>query len=340
MIISRTAVVLLLSTSVVSAQAFSSPPRGTPGNEGISRQHPFIFPGRYQYVLGDVVGTPRSVTALHLAADEALAPAPAQSVTVTLRLGHARTTRFAELDTTNQDNNIVGAVTVLDHVPMNLPATLPSARIPMFTGAAFAYDGVRGLVVEFETQRGSTSDWYGLDGARGNSVLEFGDSIFNGSGCQVPPNVTNFQSHGVGNALTDGTKISLPHAASWGPPRQGGVLVLGLSDPNTTFGGALCRELRASLDVLVPVTTDATGQVAWLPSPMVVSLPASVLPLTVYTQFAVLDPARTNPLAVALSSGRRWSLPVAPSLSLRYVVAQTGGPIIASTINVPVMLFN
>lgn len=208
--------------------------------------------------------------------------------------------------------------------------------LPFGAGQRFTYAGAAGLVVEMQVSNATSQTAYSMQGRDGSDRPWAGFRPLNfGVGCPIQrQGGTRFSITGVEPSVSGG-RITCGQDVGWGgPPGSYGVLAVGLTDPNNSFGGLLCAPLHASTDVALPVTTDSSGRAGRID----LVLPSGSAPVTFYTQLAIVDAARTSPeLPVALSDALRWTI-TPPRMLERYVVTSPSGSVRFT--NVPVLQFN
>lgn len=355
LVIGATALSLALP---VSAQ-FTSPPgsiAGTnAGNSSVASTQPFSASAtgrRFQYIVGDITAGARSISRLSLQAD--VTAYAGRTVNVLLQMGHANPGVTCTPSTTYTANYNAAPVVMLDNgsggsTPVNLPSStgaFDAISIPFNTGATFAYNGTDELIVDFITDNASSTGSYGLDVHSGTCVASVGSSTYNGlQACVVPPNTSQFDIFKSGPTSTAGTTACNQYGLR-GPASSFGILSIGSTDPNSNFGGLLCAPLRALPDIYAGlfVSSDATGAVASSAAPISLAFPDTFVPFTFYTQFVMVDLARTTPeLSVSLSDGIKWDV-TAPAQSPRRMIYSTSSSTAltgsSSQSYPPVMFFN
>lgn len=318
---------LLALAAVAPAQTqFTSPPNvGADGSSSVSFLQPFVTSAsgrRYQYILGDVAAVPASggvqISALALRPDLAAGASAARTLDLTLVMDHADATALSATFASNYS----GSQTVVLTAPaLNLPATTGSSgfAITLPLSAPFTYLGAHhptparsALLVEFRTTNVSSAGAYTLDCVDGTSGDDVGTSTYLGlSGCIVAPNSAPFDIYKRG-PTTAGGMTTCGVYGQRAPLSAAGILSIGITDPNSTFAGLLCAPLRAAPNVVALITaTSATGTLGSAATPIDLVFPDLVLgqSMRFYTQFAVLDAARSAPeLAVALSDAVQWDV--------------------------------
>lgn len=353
----RGATVLALAAANLSAQ-FSSPPGRTAGanagNSSVASTQPFaasVMGRRFQYIVGDITAGPQTISTLALQSDAATTSV-ARNIDILLAMGHAPVGTALVPSTTFTANYVPLSETfVLDDgtgahaLQVSLPAT-PNGFdvITLPLNHTFAYSGTDELIVDFNVLNSTSTGAYSLDVESGTST-SVGSFTYNGlRGCIVLPNTSMQDIYGHTPVTVAGITTCSQHMDD-GPVSAPGIMVIGLTDPNTTLNGQLCVPLRASLDVSTySVTTDATGRIGSEANPIRLRFPDVGDPFTFYTQFVIVDLARAAPeLIVSLSDGLKWDItpPLARPRRLIYSTASnqtlTG---VSSTSFVPVLFFD
>ncbi|MEZ5963728.1 MAG: hypothetical protein R3F56_07775 [Planctomycetota bacterium] len=350
----------LAATGLAAQGRFTSPPGiGNDGDSVVSSLQPFNTSSggrRFQYVVDDVRSIPgpggEALSSVALRPDPAAPTSAARTANVTLVLDHAD---FAALSTTFA-TNYSGFEKTHPLGVVNLPATVGGAGflVTFPLPVVFAYFGANNvtqpnhtaLLVEFQTSSVVGGTNYSLDCVDGTTSVSVGRSTYLGlQPCVVPPNVGGFDIIKHGPSTSAGLTTLGQHALR-GPANSFGVLAVGANDPDTDFNGRLCTPLRASLDLAVPVTSDALGAVGSFAAPYVLSFPdlTAGAGVTLFTQFAVFDAARAAPqLQVSLSDAVQFDVtgPATVDRRLLYSTSSASAPtgaLIATF--VPVMRFN
>lgn len=336
---------------------FTSPPGiGSDGDSVVSSLQPFHAATngrRFQYVVDDVRAVPgqggASISNLALRPDPAAPQSAARTASVTVVLDHAS---FPTL-TPSFAGNYSGAETTHALGTVSLPQTTGGAGfVVAFTlPAPFVYLGVHNqgqpgrtaLLVEFRTTAVAGGTHYSLDCADGTTAPAVGTSTYLGlQPCVVPPNTTGFDivKHGP---TTDGSSTTLGQHAVRGPAASFGILAIGFTDPQTTFGGALCAPLRTSIDVHVNVASDAQGSVGSFANPLHLTFPdlRGSLRARLFTQFVLHDPARAAPqLPVSLSDAIQFDVTAPAPIDRRLIWATSSATATTGTLTplfVPVL---
>lgn len=329
---------LLALAAVAPAQSqFTSPPNvGADGSSSVSFLQPFVTSAsgrRYQYVLGDIAAVPPSggeqINAIALRPDPTAGASAARTLDLTLVMDHADATALSATFA----NNYSGSETVaLTATALNLPATSGGSgfAITLPLSAPFPYLGAHhptparsALLVEFRTTNVSSAGAYTLDCVDGTPGDDVGTSTYLGlDGCLVAPNTAPFDIYKRG-PTTAGGMTTCGVYGQRAPLSAAGILSIGITDPNSTFAGLLCAPLRAAPDVAAWITaTTSTGTIGSAAMPIDLVLPdlAPGQSMRFYTQFAVLDAARSGPeLGVALSDAVAWDL-TAPNPVPRHLI--------------------
>src|SRR5690606_2677787 len=299
----RTLMRLFLSSplflSLPLAAQFTSPP-GAPlgvnaGNQSVLATQPFGAAAagrRMQYIVGDITAGPQTITALKFQSDNSATSA--RTINLLVQMGHATRGTACSPSTTFASNYAGAPVIMLDDgagnpTSVNLPATTSYSPIPIpfNSGANFNYDGTSELIVDIIADSASPSGNYSLDTHSGACSPTAGSSTYLGlTGCVVPPNTSQFDIFKSGPSSASGTTSCRQYALR-GPANSIGILSIGVTDPNSTFGGLLCAPLRAMPDVYAGlfVPTDASGGVASSGNPVDLQFPDTLAPFTFYTQF-------------------------------------------------------
>ena len=326
--------------AVAPAQlVFTSPPNvGPDGGSVVSSLQPFntaLAGRRFQYVTDDVRDVPPTggelITRISMRPDPSAPQSVGRTVDVMVVLDHANfpalTTTFASNYSGSQVTHALGTV--------NLPSTtstsgfavrfvLPSPFL-YFGGNNLTNPAHTALLLEFQTTNVVGGTTYSLDCVDGTLTPTVGTSTYLGlQPCVVPPHVGGFDIIKSGPTTSAGQTTFGQHAMR-GPISSFGVLLLGLTDPNTDFGGLLCTALRASLDIQTFVFSDAQGAIGSFANPLRVTFPYLVAnqSLTLFSQFVMVDPARTAPqLSVSLSDAIRFDM-TAPKLIDRRLLWST-----------------
>jgi len=337
---------------------FASPPAAVlgvnAGNSSVLSTQPFTAGPtgrRFLYVLGDLTAAAQTVSSLTLQSDAAVGSA-ARAIDVRVTMGHAAAGTALAPNPAFAANYVAGSATVvLDDgsgghaLQLSLPAT-PNGFDPVALplNHTFAWNGTDELIVEFDTLNSTSVGAYSLDVESGTTT-SVGTFRYNGLvGCQPQGPGLRQDIFGVTPA-TNGRRTTCSQYMDDGPASLIGILVIGLTDPNTTFNGSLCAPLRASLDVTdYFVVTDAMGRVGSATSPTAISFPDAGLSFTFYTQFVIVDPSHPPPeLAVSLSDGLQWDI-TPPTARARGMVFDTGSNTAStgtiSALYPPVMFFN
>jgi|SoiMethySBSTD1v2_1073268.scaffolds.fasta_scaffold440049_2 hypothetical protein len=300
------------------AQRTETSPPGWGATESLTTPalsaHPFYAANaRAQYVDDGLRGTPiAAISKVELRRD-GTAPAgsyPARTTNLALLLAHASsaavTTQFA--------TNYAGVpTTVVARKKISLPdLSAPSGQpepwsvaIPFDSGQGFSYDGNNALLVEFQCDGTAPADkeW----------PLDAVDTCDPGVG-----QVRLLDSFGycltrngpfwlfVRPPLTSAANVvTLAVFARGAPSSAAGALGIGLTDPN--LPGILCNNLRTSAEILLPVTSNATGEVGSPALPMTVPAPF-VGEIAVCLQMVALDSFQAPRPNVALSDASQARL--------------------------------
>ncbi len=348
----------LLLCVPVSAQ-FTSPPGAiagsNAGNSSVASTQPFsagTAGRRFQYIVGDITAGAQVISRLRFQAD-ATAYA-GRTVNLRLQMGHANQSAICTPSTTYATNYSGAPVVMLDNgsggsIPVSLPSStgvFDAIPIPFNSGATFAYNGTDALIVDILADNASSTGSYGLDCHGGSCTAAVGTSTYNGlQACTVPPNTGVFDIFKGGPTSTGGM-TSCDQYALRGPASSFGILSIGATDPNSNFGGRLCAPLRATPDIYAGyfVFSDATGAIASSAAPIRLTFPDLFAPFTIYTQFVMVDPARTAPeLAVSLSDAIRWDVTAPSTSARRHIYSTTSNSTATGTssqLYTPVMFFN
>jgi hypothetical protein len=351
---------LLTLTAAPMAQTyFYSPATAatTDGNQSVLATQ--VFGGasrRYQFILGDVAGTPRpNINAVDWRWDMAHSSAyAARTMTLTAVMSH---TSYANRVTTFATNYVGPTTTVINARTFNLPATsgVPttpapqpwSINFPFDTGVAFSYDGVQDLLFEVVVDGVTPTGSYSVDTQSNIATSNAGTASYpraadqcTASGRTVAQDI--WYAGGSAIPFANG-RITLNQYMDDGPASAAGVLVFGVTDVNTNLGGLLCGFLRPSVDVALPVMTDAAGLVASPTAPLSAVLKHPGVPAQIRSQFGILDTGRApTELAISLSDSILWNvtLPIEATPRVGYTstssTAVTGS---LSTLYTPVMRF-
>lgn len=311
---------VLVATAL--AQQFTSPPGiGADAPSVVTSLQPFHAAAtgrRFQYVVNDARAVPGpggvQINQLALRPDPSSASSTARTATITLVLDNvdfrAQSTTFASNYSGSETSYALGTV--------NLPATIGTSgfAISFPLSAPFTYFGTANtaqpnrtaLLFEFRTTAVVSGTLYSLDCADGTSSPVVGTSSYLGlQPCVVPPNTAGFDIVKRSPTTSAGLTTLAQHGQR-GPVATFGILVVGLTDPNTTFGGALCAPLRAAPDISLNVTSDALGSVGGFTNPVNVTFPDLDAPAALYTQLVMFDPNRTTPVQVSLSDAIRFDV--------------------------------
>lgn len=315
-------IALALTLTCPVAAQFASPPGAVAGTDAGTSSVSFTQPfsplaagNRFQYLLGDITAGAQTITALRLQSDSR-PDSVARTVNILVQLGHASPGTACAPSTTFASNYAAAPTVVLDDgngaaVQVSLPATpngFDPVPIPFNSSASFAYNGSDELVIDFTTDTASQASPYSLDVEPGNCAVTVGRFAYNGLvGCTP---LGGRQDIFGQTPTTSGTDTTCSQWMTRGPVNSVGILAIGLTDPNTDFGGLLCAPLRASLDISTFfVRTDAAGNVGNSSSPSRVTFPDAPEAFTYYTQYVIIDPNPVPPrLAVSLSDGIRWDI--------------------------------
>jgi len=349
-----------LGAAVPGQRQFTSPPGvGADGDSVVSSLQPFHAAAngrRFQYVVDDARHLPgmagESISAIALRPDPGAPASAARTATVDLVVDH---TEFATLSTAFAAN-YSGSETTYALGTVSLPATTGSSgfAIAFPLSAPFVYFGVHhptrptrtALLVEFRTTAVTGGTFYSLDCADGTLAPSVGTASYLGlQPCVVPPNAGGFDvvKHPPSTA---GGQTAIAWHALRGPASAFGILAIGLTDPDTDYGGLLCAPQRASLDVVLPVTTDGQGSIGSFANPIRLTFPdlRAGQTLRAFSQFVVYDPARAAPqAAVSLSDAVQLDLTAPRTVDRRLLYATTAANAATGTLTeqfVPVFRFN
>lgn len=242
-----------------------------------------------------------------------------RTTTLSLVMAHCNA---AALTTTYASNYVGSPTTCVAPAPFNFPdhtnppATTPApwtVSIPFTTN--FTYNGTNDLMWEIVCTGTTPTGSYSIDGVAGTGFGTVGTSAYLG----VPCSGTGIIK--LGPTLLTPTVARLGQYALGCPATQPGIISIGLTNPNTNFGGLLCQPLYADPLITLGVTSDASGNVYTSAAPLNLDIPAPAGPLNVFTQFIVFNPTSTFGIPVHMTDGIQWSLtaPVAGNgLSLLY----------------------
>ena len=306
----RASAILALVSFSYAQQTFTAPP-GYGTTEGPAAQTLYVpwfdgMGGRYQWSSGSNRGTPRpNINKLEMRRDGLAAASTtwaARTTTLTVVMGH---TNMTTLSTTFASNYVGATTTVVNAMPYNVPNhNVPPPVAPPapwtvsvpFT-ANFTYNGTDDLLWEMICTNSAPTGAYSTDAHAGGA----GTRATLGTAC-------SFTQSGNAPAAVGGNRIRMQLWASGGPNSQPAALVVGLTDPNTNLGGMLCTALRANTDIVIGMSTSATGTIGSSTAPISFDFNAPVVNTTVYTQFAAYDPASTFPIPFRLTAGATWNL--------------------------------
>ena len=190
--------------------------------------------------------------------------------------------------------------------------------MPFDSATAFAYDGRQDLLVEFRSFT-STVPNYALDaegtfpfgGAGGGRYL--GGTSGCGGAQQIIDGILGY----------DEPRLLLRTRATGLGANAPAALLIGLSDPDTDFGGLLCTRLRAMPDILVPVTADANGEVGSSARPLQVPFVHPRLVMSFYSQFIA---ARAPAAPLVLTNGVEWGTSSIPRPAGQRTMVGGSGP--------------
>jgi len=255
---------------------------------------------RIQFLDGNQRGTPRpNIRAMSLRRDGGSATNTTSGPrTLTLGIVMAHTNQAAASTTfaTNYLNS--ASTTVYTPKPTNLPdhrqqTSVPAPwtlRVPF--DVMFNYNGTDDLLWETTGTGNTVTTGYSLDTATNGSMAGGGTGGFyyNGlTGCIVPPNTAQFDIISQATTTSATSQVTIQWYALRGPVSSPAVLALGATDPNLV-APFLCAPLRTSAEILVPVSTDAMGNIASSAAPLRFTFPfPGSAPFTIYGQFAAVD---------------------------------------------------
>ena len=258
---------------------------------------------RTQYLDGNQRGTPRpGINRLELRRDGPTGAGtyPARTVNVGIAMSHCDAT---VTPSSTFASNYIGAPTQVFTVkPVNLPdlsasAGTPAPWAPVFPfDVTFSYNGTQDLLYEITGNTNSSpSTSYPLDAVTGNATSGGGTGTFryNGvTGCTVPPNTSRFDIWTFNPQTDANSVVTVRWYADDGPISSPGALALGLSDPN--IAGLFCAPIRTSAEIMVPVMTDANGDLFSSANPLSLSFGYPGINFTLYSQFVTIEASTLN----------------------------------------------
>lgn len=312
---------LLLLTSVAFAQTqYFTSPKGfnlSEGNTEVFTSQPFYGANtRFQFLDGTQAGTSSKVLKsleLRRRPTEVPGPYPARTTNLTVILAH---TTQATASTTFATNYKGGLSTTVFSGSFNLPdfsagpVAMPapwSILIPYTTN--FVYNGTDDLLVELQCA-GTTpaSTQYPLDCVDAVAVPG-GYSVYNGNEpCTVSGHSFPFWSNVNNDPTFAGNVVSYDFYATDAPNSQPGAVILGLGQIYNDLGGALCAHIQPTLDITIPVTTSAIGDIGTAGAPIALSYAYPGFVHKVFVQFVALNPTSTNTIPVALSDDIKYTV--------------------------------
>ena len=250
---------------------------------------------------------------------------PARTLDLLVQMGDCDMTA---LSTTFAANYLVPPTVVFTKKSISLPdhsaapATPPApwdVTVPFDTN--FVYLGVKDLAIEMTVDNNSNaSTGYPIDcvsTVAPTPGLGSSSYIDTSGKCTTPNGAFDIYKQ---DPVTDSLQVcKISNYALRGPSSAAGVWALGLADPNLV--GLLCKPLRTSVDLTIPVLTDAVGNIGSSAAPIAVSFPIEY-GFSIYTQFAALDATQLGtPIAVSDATKLncvRYATSVPPSASFLY----------------------
>ncbi|MEO6595622.1 MAG: hypothetical protein ABIP94_12790 [Planctomycetota bacterium] len=218
------------------------------------------------------------------------------------------------------DNNFVGASKTLV-IPQTMITFGPQGQLVApgpnpFTGnmdllltTPYVYSGANSLIWEmtyFGQTTGAAGTFSAPDAEQG--VVTTGISTITGTGC-VPTGGATAMTHTFPTVDIAGTLVMSATVAS-GPANSLCLLSIGTTNPNVPVAG-FCGNVYSDLTILQFIgITDAAGALTTnTPTLSTISLPNTLVGITLTTQVYALDAASTLPLPFTGSNGRSVVVP-------------------------------
>lgn len=289
----------------LSAQGFTSPIglEKLEGNGISANNYGSFTASRMQYCDGNQRGAPKPIGKVSFRRDAYTAPltsAGARTLDLGFVMAHtdvsvaAPSTTFA----TNYKGGLSSQVFTVKSVNLPdlnaQPGVLAPFNITLPFDTPFVYNGNDDLLWEVTGKNNTNTGAYYLDTQTNGTTAGggIGSGIYLGwQGCTVPGKTVGFDIIYPSFPVTDAANVSTVRLyATGGPNSSPGILAIGLSDPN--LAGLFCAPLRTSADIVIPVSTDATGNIATSAAPIALSFPfPGASQFDLYAQFAALDTA-------------------------------------------------
>jgi hypothetical protein len=327
-LIHRLAPAVLLVAAVVPAQEFTSP-AGLLTTEGGSNHNYILFarPGmRWQQIDSTSVGTAYTdIKQISWRRDAGAANSSyvARTIDLSVLMAHSDVKNVS----LNYDNNYLApATTVFTTKTVNLPdwtaAGSGTGPEPWSIAAPFdtkwSYNGTDHLLWEVRyssnsaVPAGTASANYGNDFQETTGVFSTSTSgSLLGTGCVATGRTSTMSL--TGTFYNHGSKFRFTQAVSNAPSNAAVFDNLDLSDPNLPLPG-LCQPVRAAPTIVsLPLgTSSATGSVSAVTFDNI-PYSSGLVGVDLFFQALALDTGLPG-IPVALSNGRRYTVPANPSL--------------------------